>query len=141
MHTNYSEGKESLETMIREAEALGYEYIAVTDHSRSQRIASGMKIERLKAQWEEIDKLSKRFKIKILKGSEVEILKDGSLDYPDEILKELDVVVGAVHSGFSAPEKKMTKRIVSALKNRYLDILAHPSGRLLGKREALCRQL
>jgi DNA polymerase (family X) len=136
MHTNYSEGKDSLVTMIREAEALGYEYIAVTDHSRSQRIASGMKIERLKAQWEEIDKLSKRFKIKILKGSEVEILKDGSLDYPDEILKELDVVVGAVHSGFSAPEKKMTKRIVSALKNRYLDILAHPSGRLLGKREA-----
>ncbi len=136
MHTNYSEGKESLETMIGEAEALGYEYIAVTDHSRSQRIASGMKIERLKVQWDEIDKLSKRFKIKILKGSEVEILKDGSLDYPDEILKELDIVVGAVHSGFSAPEKKMTKRIVSALKNRYLDILAHPSGRLLGKREA-----
>lgn len=136
MHTNYSEGKESLETMIGEAEALGYEYIAVTDHSRSQRIASGMEIERLKAQWYEIDKLSKRFKIKILKGSEVEILKDGSLDYPDEILKELDIVVGAVHSGFSAPEKKMTERIVSAIGNRYLDILAHPSGRLLGKREA-----
>ena len=137
MHTNYSEGKESLETMIERAEALGYEYIAVTDHSRSQRIANGMEIETLKAQWKEIDKLSKRFKIKILKGSEVEILRDGSLDYPDEILKELDIVVGAVHSGFSAPEKKMTERIVTALENRYLDILAHPSGRLLGKREGL----
>ncbi|MCO5384070.1 MAG: PHP domain-containing protein [Methanosarcina barkeri] len=109
MHTNYSEGKESLETMIGEAEALGYEYIAVTDHSRSQRIASGMEIEKLKAQWHEIDKLSKRSKIKILKGSEVEILKDGSLDYPDEVLKELDIVVGAVHSGFSAPEKNDRK--------------------------------
>ena len=86
--------------MVERAEALGYEYIAVTDHSRSQRIANGMEIETLKAQWKEIDKFSKRFRIKILKGSEVEILRDGSLDYPDEILKELDVVVGAVHSGF-----------------------------------------
>jgi len=95
-----------------------------------------MGIEKLKVQWKEIGKLSKRFKIKILRGSEVEILKDGSLDYPDEILKELDIVVGAVHSGFSVPKKKMTERIITALENRYLDILAHPSGRLLGKRKA-----
>ncbi|MGB9939617.1 DNA polymerase/3'-5' exonuclease PolX [Methanosarcina sp.] len=135
MHTHYSEGKDSLKTMIGRAEALGYEYIAVTDHSRSQKVANGLEIERLKAQWEEIDKLSKRFRIKILKGSEVDILKDGSLDYPDEVLKELDVVVGSVHSGFAFPEKKMTERIVTALENRYLDILGHPSGRLLGKRE------
>jgi DNA polymerase (family 10) len=135
MHTNYSEGRESLETMIEAAEALGYEYVTVTDHSRSQRVANGMEIETLKAQWKEIDKLSKRFKIKILKGSEVEILKDGSLDYPDEVLKALDIVVGAVHSGFAAPEKIMTERIVTALENKYLDILAHPSGRLLGKRK------
>jgi DNA polymerase (family 10) len=74
--------------------------------------------------------------MKILKGSEVEILRDGSLDYPDEILKELDIVVGAVHSGFSAPEERTTERIITALENRYLDILAHPSGRLLGKRKA-----
>ena len=94
-----------------------------------------MEIETLKDQWKEIDKISENFKIKILKGSEVEILRDGSLDYPEEILKELDVVVGAVHSGFSAPERKMTERIVIALENRYLDILAHPSGRLIGKRE------
>lgn len=136
MHTNYSEGRNSLEAMIERADALGYEYIAVTDHSRSQKVANGLEIEKLKAQWEEIDKLSKHFKIKILKGSEVDILRDGSLDYPDENLKELDVVLGAVHSGFSAPEKKMTERITTALENKYLDILAHPSGRLLGKRKA-----
>jgi DNA polymerase (family 10) len=136
IHTKYSEGTESLETMIEKTEAMGYEYIAVTDHSQSQRIANGMEIDTLKAQWEEIEKLSKRFRIKILRGSEVEILKDGSLDYPEEILKELDIVVGAVHSGFAASEREMTGRIVTALENRYLDILAHPSGRLLGKREA-----
>ncbi len=136
VHTNYSEGKESPEAMIAAAEALGYEYLAVTDHSRSQRIARGMEIEKIKAQWEELDKIADRFKIKILKGSEVEILKDGSLDYPEEILKELDVVVGAVHSGFSAPEKQITERITKALENKYLDIFAHPSGRLLEKRKA-----
>lgn len=135
IHTSYSEGKNSLENMIEKAEALGYEYIAITDHSRSQKVANGLEIEKLKAQWEEIDKLSKRFRIKILKGSEVDILRDGSLDYPDEILKELDIVVGGVHSGFALPERKMTERIVTALENRYLDILAHPSGRLFGKRE------
>jgi len=136
MHTEYSEGRDSLKTMIEKAEALGYEYIAVTDHSRSQKVANGLEIEKLKDQWEEIGELSKQFKIKILKGSEVDILRDGSLDYPDEILKELDVVVGAVHSGFALPERKMTERIITALENRYLDILAHPSGRLFGKREA-----
>jgi DNA polymerase (family 10) len=136
MHTDYSEGTESLETMIENAESMGYEYIAVTDHSRSQRIANGMDIETLKEQWKEIKSLSKRFRIKVLRGSEVEILKDGSLDYPDEILKELDVVVGAVHSGFAASEREMTGRIITALENKHLDILAHPSGRLLGKREA-----
>ncbi|AKB52341.1 DNA polymerase X family [Methanosarcina barkeri str. Wiesmoor] len=136
MHTEYSEGKDSLKTMIEKAETLGYEYIAVTDHSRSQKIANGLEVEKLKAQWKEIDKLSKQFRIKILKGSEVDILKDGSLDYPAGILKELDVVVGAVHSGFAFPERRMTERIVTALENKYLDILAHPSGRLLGKREA-----
>src|SRR5690606_37801149 len=107
VHTNYSEGKDTLKTMIERAEALGSEYIAITDHSRSQKIARGLEIEKLKAQWEEIDKLSKRFRIKILKGSEVDILKDGNLDYPDEILKELDVVLGSIHSGFALPEKEM----------------------------------
>jgi DNA polymerase (family X) len=136
VHTNYSEGQESLETMIKKADVRGYEYIAITDHSRSQRIAKGLEIEILKAQWKENERLSKLFKIKILKSSEVEIQNDGSLDYPEEILKELDIVVGAVHSGFSAPERKMTERIITALENPCLDIFAHPSGRLLGKRKA-----
>jgi DNA polymerase (family 10) len=133
MHTNYSEGRKSLETMIEKVDSLGYEYVAITDHPRSQKIANGMGIEKLQAQWKEIGKLPKRFKIKILRGSEIEILKDGSLDYPDEILKELDIVVGAVHSGFSAPKKKMTERIITALEKGTLTSLLILLAGSLGK--------
>jgi len=135
IHTTFSEGSDSLEEMVRAAENMNYEYIAITAHSRSQRIASGMEIDELRQQWEEIDRVTGEYDIRILKGAEVDILKGGSLDYPDDILAELDIVVGSVHSGFKSPKEEMTDRIVSALEHRYMDILGHPSGRLIGKRE------
>ncbi|TGC09113.1 DNA polymerase/3'-5' exonuclease PolX [Methanolobus halotolerans] len=135
IHTTFSEGSDSLEDVVRAAEDMSYEYIAITDHSRSRRISKGMEIEELKLQWEEIDRISGEYDVKILKGAEVDILKDGSLDYPDEVLGGLDIVVGSVHSGFESAKEEMTERIVAALENKYLNILGHPSGRLIGKRE------
>ncbi|MBD3209754.1 DNA polymerase/3'-5' exonuclease PolX [Candidatus Micrarchaeota archaeon] len=136
-HTNYSDGIETVEDMIRAAEERGYEYFAVTDHSPSAGIAHGLSKKRLKEQWEEIDKLSDKYDIKVLKGAEIDILKDGSLDYPDEILEQLHIAVCAVHSKFKMSKKQMTKRVCTALENEYLDILGHPSGRMIGKREAI----
>ncbi len=136
MHTTYSDGAESVDAMVRSAIEHGYEYIAITDHSPSQTIANGLSIERLKEQHREIDKARKKYsgKIKILKGAEIDILKDGSLDYPDSILKTLDIRVCAVHSSLRMSREQMTERICTALNNPYLDILAHPSGRILKKR-------
>ncbi|MDW7732796.1 MAG: DNA polymerase/3'-5' exonuclease PolX, partial [Methanolobus sp.] len=136
VHTNFSEGNDSLEDMVKAARDMDYEYIAITDHSRSQRIARGMEIDELERQWEEIDRISGKHDIRVLKGAEVDILKNGSLDYPDEILDELDIVIGSVHSGFNSLKEEMTQRIISALENEYMHILGHPSGRLIGKREA-----
>ncbi len=135
IHTDFSEGIDKIESMVSRAEEIGYDYIAITDHSRSRKVANGLSIDELSDQWKQIDDLSGKYNIKILKGSEVDILPDGNLDYPDKILDKLDVVVGAIHSGFKYPESKMTRRIISAMENEYLNILAHPSGRLIGKRE------
>ena len=136
MHSTYSDGINSVEEMANEACKMGYEYIAITDHSKSARIAHGMEIDRLNKQWKEIENISKKYKIKIIKSAEVDILPDGSLDYPESVLKKLEMVIGAIHSGFKMDINKMTERITKALENKYLDILAHPTGRLIGKREA-----
>ncbi|MBN2487408.1 MAG: DNA polymerase/3'-5' exonuclease PolX [Methanosarcinaceae archaeon] len=136
VHTAFSDGTDSLEDMVKASVDMGYEYMAITDHSRSRKIASGMEIDELKQQWREIDNISGKYDIRIFKGAEVDILKDGSLDYPDEVLRGLDIVIGSIHSGFRSGEKEMTTRIVSALENRFLTIWGHPAGRLLGKREA-----
>ncbi len=136
IHTNLTDGIDSLEDMVKTSEDVGYKYIAITDHSQSQRTASGMKINEIKDQWKEIDSIKDQYDIKIFKGSEVDILKDGSLDYPDDVLQELDVVIGSVHSGFKSGKKEMTERINTALENEYLDIIGHPSGRMIGKRTA-----
>ncbi len=132
MHTRYSDGLNNAEDMAKKAESLGYEYIAITDHSKSLHMA-GMNEKDLKKQQKEIDKL--RSKVRIFKSSEVEIKKDGSLDYPDKVLKELDLVCGAVHSNMKM--KDMTKRLLKALDNRYLDILVHPTGRMINKRDTI----
>jgi DNA polymerase (family X) len=136
VHSSWSDGNGSIEEMALMARRLGYEYIAITDHSPSARIANGLSIERLYEKKEELDSVRKKVKgIRILMGSEVDILSDGSLDYPDSVLKDLDVVIASVHSGFKMERAKMTKRIVNALKNPFVHFLAHPTGRLIGERD------
>ncbi len=136
-HTTFSDGNSSLQAMVQRAQDMGYSYIAITDHSISARIANGLSLDRLKAQWEEIDNIAAKFKIRILKGAEVDILKDGKLDYPDEILEQLHVVIGAIHSSFKMPASELIHRLTRALLHPCLDILAHPSCRLIGRRGPL----
>ena len=136
VHSNWSDGNGSIEEMALMAKRLGYEYIAITDHSPSARIANGLSIERLYEKREELESVRKKVMgIRILMGSEVDILGDGSLDYPDSVLNDLDVVIASVHSGFKMERANMTKRIVNALKNPFVHILAHPTGRLIGERD------
>lgn len=134
IHTNYSDGANTLFSMVKEAEKKGYEYIAITDHSITRAISNGLDAERLKEQHKIIDKINKKSKIRVLKSCEVDILSDGTLDYNDKILKKTDIVVAAVHSGFKNSEKIQTERIIKALENKYVDILAHPTGRLINSR-------
>lgn len=135
-HTLYSDGAHSIQEMAQAAKEMGYQYLAITDHSRSLRVASGLTIEELQQQWREIDQLNERFSdFHILKGSEVDILPDGSLDYPDEILSQLDLVIASIHTSFQLDQKTMTKRLIKAMKNPYVHIIGHPTGRLLLRRE------
>lgn len=133
MHSTFSDGKNSVREMAERCKRLGYSYMAVTDHSQSSRIAKGMDVPKLKRLWKEIEKVSIP-KLKILKGAEVDILKEGKLDYSDKILKELDIVIASVHSGFKMSKAEMTKRIIKAMENPNVTILGHPTGRLIGKR-------
>ncbi len=132
MHTNHSDGNNSVEEMAKAAKKLGYEYIAITDHSPSSRIASGLEKKELKKLWKEIDSVEK---IKILKGSEVDIQKNGKLDYKNDVLEKLDLVIVSVHSNFKMGKKEMTNRLLKALDNEFVNILAHPTGRQIGKRK------
>lgn len=135
VHSNFSDGVSSIEAMAKKAKALGYEYIAITDHSKSLKIARGLDEGRLREQIEKIKEINSRNEgIRILTGIEVDILTDGSLDFDDDILKELDVVIASVHSGFKQDQKTLTSRIVNACHNPYVNIIAHPTGRLLGRR-------
>ena len=136
MHTKYTDGKNSIEEMAEAAIKKGYKYIAITDHSKRVTVAKGLDEKRLLKQIEEIDKLNEKYKnFTILKGIEVDILEDGTLDLSNDVLKELDVVVGAVHSKFKLSREKQTKRVLKAMDNPYFNILAHPTGRLIGSRE------
>ncbi len=136
-HTDASDGLETLEQMAEAARAAGLEYLAITDHTRSLKIAHGLDSKRLQAQIEAIDKLNEKLRgITLLKGAEVEILRDGKLDLPDAILARLDLVVGAMHSAFDLPRAKQTDRILRAMNHPGFSILAHPNGRLFGTRGA-----
>ncbi|HTL48912.1 MAG TPA: DNA polymerase/3'-5' exonuclease PolX [Verrucomicrobiae bacterium] len=134
VHSDYSDGAAPLRKMIEAAERMGLEYVGISDHSRSAAYAGGLEVERVYKQWKEIDKLQKDFKIRIFKGIESDILQDGSLDYPEDVLKGFDFVIGSVHSRFTMPEKEMTNRIVRAMENKYLTWVGHITGRLLLKR-------
>lgn len=135
-HSTWSDGASTIRQMAERAASLGYEYIAMTDHSPSSRIANGLSVKRLWQKKEEVEKINAEGEtVRILMGSEVDILPDGSLDYPDEVLRELDFVVASVHSSFSMEEEKMTRRICGALENPNVDALGHPTGRLIAQRE------
>lgn len=137
-HTRATDGRASLREMALAAQAAGLAYLAITDHSRHLTVARGLDPQRLAKQIDEIDRLNEQLTgITLLKGSEVDILENGSLDLPDSVLKRLDLVVGAVHSAFSLPRRKQMERILRAMQSRYFTVLAHPSGRLLGSREAM----
>lgn len=135
-HTQASDGHATLEEMARAAQDRGYEYLAITDHSQHIAVTGGLDADRVVQQMEEIDRLNEQLKgITLLKGIEVDILQDGSLDLPDEVLKRLDLTICAVHSHFGLSQDKQTERIIRAMDNPYFSILAHPTGRLIGERE------
>jgi len=134
-HTNASDGKNSLVEMVEAARARGYEYLAITDHSKRAAVARGLDEKRLAKQLDEIDRLNDRLDgFRVLKSSEVDILVDGKLDLPDRILKRLDIVVCSIHYKFDLDPKSQTERILRAMDNRYFNILGHPTGRLLAER-------
>ena len=136
VHTVSSDGNDTLEDMVGAAKALGYEYLAITDHSSGRNITADKKIERLTGQIAEIKRLTKtNMGIYLLPGVEVDIRADGSLDLPDEVLAELDIVVASVHSSFLQDRATMTERIIGAIRNPHVDIIAHPTTRKIGERE------
>ncbi len=136
MHTKWSDGAATAEEMAQAARSLGYEYICITDHSQSLKFAGGVTVEDLRRHIRDVRRLSERLEgITVLIGAEVDILPDGSLDYPDEVLAELDVVVASVHTHFRMDTQAMTERIVRAMHNPYVTILGHPTGRLIQQRD------
>ena len=137
VHSKWSDGSHTFEQLVDAAKDYGYSYIAITDHSKGLGIARGLTGERLLEQKKEIDAINKKLKgFMIIHGVEVDIRSDGSLDISDDVLKELDIVVASIHSGFKQPRKQLTYRMVSAMKNPYVSIIAHPTGRLIGERDA-----
>ena len=135
-HTTYSDGSATLDEMVAAAKALGYRYIGISDHSQSAFYANGLKEDRIREQHAAIDALRTRTSgIAIFKGIEADILADGAMDYPDDVLARFDFVIGSVHSRFSLPEEEQTARVIRALANPYVTMLGHPTGRLLLSRE------
>ncbi|MFC4075695.1 DNA polymerase/3'-5' exonuclease PolX [Salinithrix halophila] len=135
MHTRWSDGTGSIKEMALAAQKRGYRYIAVTDHSQSLRVAGGLTAEDLKRQREEIEAVNEEMKdFTVLAGVEMDILPDGRLDFSDEVLKELDLVIASIHSSFQQDEETITRRVLNAMENPYVHIIAHPTGRLINRR-------
>jgi DNA polymerase (family 10) len=139
-HSTYSDGKHTLEQMARHCRELGFEYFGIADHSQSATYANGLPVYRIEQQHAEIDRLNETFAaegtaFRVLKGIEADILGDGSLDYPDEVLARFDYVVASVHSNLKMPQERAMQRLIRAVENPYTTILGHPTGRLLLIRE------
>jgi len=136
MHTTATDGRAALEEMVQGAKKRGYAYIAITDHSRRVTMAKGLDAKRLRQHWKAIDKLAGRVKgITLLKGVELDILEDGRLDLPDDVLAEADWVVASIHYGQDQPREKITRRLLNAIKCPHVHAIGHPTGRLMGKRK------
>ena len=137
IHTNWSDGSNTIMEMALAAKKLGHEYICITDHSGNLRIANALDEKRIKKQRKEIDDATKKIKnFTILKGTEANIDANGNIDVKNNILKEFDVVLASIHSGFKNPKEKITKRLLKAMENEHVDIIAHPFGRLINERPA-----
>jgi DNA polymerase (family 10) len=135
-HTGWSDGVATLAEMAEAARARGYQYLVISDHTQSLGVASGLDPERLRAQRAEIDALNEQWDdFVLLQGCELEIKADGSLDFPDEVLSGLDLVVASVHTSLRQDREQITGRVMHALHNPYVDVIGHPSGRILGQRE------
>jgi DNA polymerase (family 10) len=136
VHSTWSDGMATIDEMARTAQALGYRYLGLSDHSQSARYANGLDPARVRQQQRVIDRVNETLDgLTILKGSEVDILPDGSLDYPDDLLRHMDFVVASVHSRFTMPQAEMTARIIKAMHNPYVTMIGHLTGRLLLARE------
>jgi DNA polymerase (family 10) len=136
-HSTWSDGTLSIEEMAKQAIARRYQVLAITDHSGSLAIAGGLQAEELPHQRDEIDAVQRKLgdQIRLLHGAEIEIRADGTLDYPDEVLASLDIVIASLHVGLRQPRQQVTERLLNAIRNPHVDIIAHPTGRLLPHRE------
>ncbi|MFS0822469.1 DNA polymerase/3'-5' exonuclease PolX [Bacillus sp. 1P02SD] len=136
MHTSWSDGAYTIEEMVEASRNKGYRYMAITDHSQYLRVANGLTPERLLEQHKEIKRLNEKYEdFTIFTGVEMDILPDGSLDYNDDIIRDVDVVIASIHSSFSQPREKIMHRLKTALENLHVDIIAHPTGRIIGRRK------
>ncbi|MRX71797.1 DNA polymerase/3'-5' exonuclease PolX [Bacillus lacus] len=136
MHSTWSDGAFTIEEMAEACRAKGYKYMAITDHSQYLKVANGLTPQRLKEQRKEINRLNAKFEdFTIFAGVEMDILPDATLDYNDEIMKEMDFVIASIHSGFSQPKDVIMERLTTALRNLHVDLIAHPTGRIIGKRK------
>ncbi|MBO8177277.1 MAG: DNA polymerase/3'-5' exonuclease PolX [Bacillus sp. (in: Bacteria)] len=136
MHSTWSDGAHSIEEMVEACRKRGYQYLAITDHSQFLKVASGLTKERWYKQREEIQRLNEKYDdITILTGIEMDILPDGSLDFEDDVIQEMDVVIASIHSHFQQPKEKIMERLKTALSSQHVDIIAHPTGRLIGRRD------
>lgn len=139
-HTVYSDGKGTIEEMALGAEAMGMKYLTITDHSPAAHYANGVGLDRLKKQWDEIARVQEKVSLKLLRGTESDILESGSLDYPDEVLEKFDVIIASIHSRMKMDETQMTRRIVNAMKQPVFKIWGHALGRLIQRRDPFaCR--